>query len=121
MRMRTRMRRWNVSLPAFLVMYLRWGRVRRAVGGGGAEEAHLLAAMRAASSASLPTFSFSKLGTRRQAAARQPARCASGSVRENPSPPAAARPPPRARRGARLTRCTQCGNASTPYFFMPTS
>ena len=38
----TRTRRWNVSLPAFLVMYL-------------------LAAMRAASSASLLTCSFSQL------------------------------------------------------------
>jgi len=39
----TRMRRWNVSLPAFFTMYL-------------------LAAMRAASSASDPICSFSKLG-----------------------------------------------------------
>lgn len=38
----TRTRRWKVSFPAFLVMYL-------------------LAAIRAASRASLPTFSFSKL------------------------------------------------------------
>jgi len=41
----TRMRRWKVSLPAFFTMYL-------------------LAAMRAASSASEPTFSFSKLHAR---------------------------------------------------------
>ncbi len=41
----TRTRMWKDSLPAFLTMYL-------------------LAAIRAASSASEPTFSFSKLGAR---------------------------------------------------------
>ena len=43
----TRTRRWNVSLPAFFTMYL-------------------FAAMRAASRASEPTFSFSKLEERRR-------------------------------------------------------
>ncbi len=57
----TRTRKWNASLPAYLVMYL-------------------LQAIRAASRASLETFSFSQ-----------------------------------------LTKCTQKGNSSTPFFFIPTS
>lgn len=54
-------RKWKASFPAYLVMYL-------------------LHAIRAASRASLDTFSFSQ-----------------------------------------LTKCTQNGNSSTPFFFIPTS